>query len=994
MTHYHGFELIRENDITEVQTHARLFRHIKTGAQLLSLENDDENKVFGINFRTPPTDSTGLPHILEHGVLNGSRRFPVREPFVELVKGSLKTFVNAFTFPDKTGYPVASQNVQDFYNLIDVYMDAVLYPLITPQTLQQEGWHYELESLDGELNYKGVVFNEMKGAYSSPDGVMARYSQQLLFPDHVYGLDSGGDPVEIPNLTYEQFRQFHETFYHPSNAYIFIYGDDDPEERLRKMDGYLRDFDARPVDSSIPLGKRFNEPRRFTMPYDVGEASTEPSPEGRKHMLTVNWLLDEMVEPERSLAWSILVHILIGTPASPLRKALIDSGLGEDLAGVGLERDLREPYFSTGLKGVAKDDLDKVEALIFDTLAVLVEQGIDPGMLAASLNTVEFRLRENNTGSFPRGISLMIRATHAWIYDRDPITPLAFERPLNSLKARLEREPGYLESLIQGYLLDNPHRVTLILEPDATLNQRLEAEERAHLDEVRLGLSQEALSELVENTRLLKLRQETPDSPEALATIPVLTLEDLDPHVKTIPVEEFSFSGVRTLYHDLFTNGIIYLDLGLDLTQLPQELLPYVPLFGRALVEMGTEEEDFVRLSQRIGSQTGGIYTSSFTSSVRGSDRAETWLFLRGKSTTAQFGDLAAILKEILLTVRLDDQERFRQMVLEEKASLEAMLVPAGHQVVNSRLRARFNTADWVSEKLGGISYLFFIRQLAEAVEKDWSGVLAQLEKVRRSLVNRPGMLANVTLDADSWSRCESIFQDFLQEIPDHGTMDIPWEADELPPHEGLTIPAQVNYVGKGGNLYELGYPLDGSMVVIRNYLRTTWLWEKVRVQGGAYGGFCLFDTRSGVFTYISYRDPNLVKTLDVYDKTGEFLRNLDLSQEELTRTIIGAIGEMDAYMLPDAKGFISMSRILANETDEYRQSLRDQVLSTTVADFKALASYLDQLKAHGNVVVLGSQEAIKVANAGEQALPAGERPLLAGELQYPAGWLEIKKVL
>jgi presequence protease len=986
MTNYHGFELVRETGIGELRTHARLFKHIKTGAQLLSLENEDENKVFGINFRTPPTDSTGLPHILEHAVLCGSQRFPVREPFVELVKGSLKTFVNAFTFPDKTGYPVASQNVQDFYNLIDVYMDAVLYPLVTPQTLQQEGWHYELDSLEGELNFKGVVFNEMKGAYSSPDGVMGRYSQQLLFPDHIYGLDAGGDPTVIPDLTYEQFKQFHETYYHPSNAYIFFCGDDEPEERLRRMDAYLKDFEAKPVDAAIPLAERFKQPQRFTRPYDVGSEPAGSTQDGKKHMLTVSWLLEEMKDPERSLALSLLAHILIGTPASPLRKALIESGLGEDLAGVGLETDLREPFFSTGLKGVAKEDVDKVETLIFETLSALVEHGIDPGTVAASLNTIEFRLRENNTGSFPRGLLLMFRALHTWLYGGDPLAPLAFERPMESIKQRVrsgstqENEGRYFESLIQQYMLDNPHRLTLVLEPDAELNQRLETEERARLDKVRASLNPEQLARLVEDTRLLKLRQETPDSPEALATIPVLTLEDLDPQVRTIPVEESRIAGVRTLYHDLFTNGIIYLDLGLNLKQLPQELIPYVSLFGRALVEMGTEKEDFVRLSQRIGSQTGGIRATSFTTSVRGSDLAETWLFVRGKALTAQFGDLAAILRDILLTLRLDNRDRFRQMVLEEKASLESMLVPAGHQVVNSRLRARYNTADWVSEKMGGFSYLFFIRELAEAVERDWQGVLAQLETVRSLLVNRSGMLANITLDGESWKESRPTFEMLLNALPENGPGEQTWVADSLPPFEGFSIPAQVNYVGKGGNLYELGYPLDGSMLVIRNYLRTTWLWEKVRVQGGAYGGFCLFDLRSGVFAYISYRDPNLLSTLDVYDKTGDFLKKLDLSQEELTKTIIGAIGEMDAYLLPDAKGFVSMSRILAKETDEERQRLREQVLSTKVKDFRTLAGYLDGLKENGSVVVLGSADALKAANAGEEP--------------YLPGWLEIKKVL
>lgn len=986
---HHGFSLIQERSLPELRTRARLFRHDKTGAELLSLENEDENKVFGINFRTPPPDSTGVPHIMEHAVLGGSRRFPVREPFVELLKGSLKTFVNAFTFPDKTGYPVASQNVQDFYNLIDVYMDAVLYPLIPPRALQQEGWHYSLESLDAPLTYKGIVFNEMKGAYSSPDGVLGRYSQQSLFPGHVYGLDSGGDPQVIPDLTYEQFKSFHDTYYHPSNARIFFYGDDDPEMRLQLMDGYLKDFAYQKVESSIPRMERFQEPRRVTYPYSAGEDGA-----ASKHMLVVNWLLEESSDPEVALGLHILAHILIGTPASPLRKALIDSGLGEDLAGGGLEPDLREMIFSTGLKGLQAENTGKVESLIFDTLAELAHNGIDPGTVAASVNTLEFQLRENNTGSFPRGILLMIRALETWNYDGDPLTLLAFEQPLDALKMRLASSERLFENLLERYFLNNPHRTVLILEPDPELNAREEAAERLRLDQVRQGMSQEELAGLVESTRLLKLHQETPDSSEALATIPTLKLSDLEPRVKTVPCEDLELEGVRTLYHDLFTNGIVYMDLGLDLHQLPQDLLSYVPLFGRALVEMGTAEEDFVRLSQRIGRTTGGIRATAQTSAARGNPRGEAWLFVRGKCTPPQAGEMLAIFSDILLRLRLEatdeSRERFRQIVLEEKANQEARLVPAGHMVVNTRLRALLSEADWANEQMSGVSYLFFLWRLAERIEQDWAGVLSDLEHLRGSLLNRRGMLCNVTVDAASWQTLRPQVQDFLASLPVSEANRIGWKPAHNASYEGLTIPARVNYVGKGADLYAQGYQLDGSVMVIRNVLRTTWLWERVRVQGGAYGGLCMFDPRSGIFTYLSYRDPNLLPTLDIYDRTAQYLRELELSPEELVKSIIGAIGEMDAYQLPDAKGFTSMLRTLVGETDAERQLLRDQLLSTTLEDFRNFAEVLDAVRTSGKVVVLGSQTAI------EAALQKPEAALQRSEAAHDErdGWLEITKVL
>ncbi len=954
-----GFELLKEQYIVEMNTNALLLRHLKTGAELLSLENEDENKVFGITLRTPPADSTGLPHIMEHAVLCGSEKYPLKEPFVELLKGSLKTFLNAFTYPDKTCYPVASQNLQDFYNLVDVYVDAIFHPLIPPHILEQEGWHYELDAPDGQVTYKGVVFNEMRGAYSDPDNILSRFSRQSLFPDTPYGVDSGGDPEVIPELTYEQFKAFHEKYYHPSNARIFFYGDDDPEERLRRMDGYLRYFQVIQVDSGIPLQTPIDRERRLEIPFDPGEEAEDP-----KGMLVVNWMLPEVMDPQTALAFRILGHILLGSPAAPLRRALIESGLGEDLAGDGLEGELRQMTFSTGLKGIRPKDGKKVEALIHATLEELSSQGIDPETVAASLNTIEFRLRESNTGYFPRGLNYMLRALTTWLYDGDPCAPLAFEAPLAAIKARVESDEAYFESLIREHLLNNSHRTVVALQPDPGLRQRKDAAEKQRLAEIQRAKSPDELQEIIENTRRLKEIQETPDPPEALATIPSLSLEDLDKQNKLIPLVVSRMDGAWLLYHDLFTNGILYLDLGFDLHALPQELLPYVPLFGSALFEIGTGSQDYVRLSQRIGRYTGGIRPTSYVSMTEGREASAAWLFLRGKSTVEQASELLDILRDVLLTVKLDNQERFRQMVLEAKAEREAALVPGGHIAVNTRLRALFDEAGWVNEQLGGVSYLFFLRRLAQAVDQDWPSVLEKLERLKEILISKNEMILNVTLDQDNWNDFQPRLAGFLDALPAHKPSPHEWQPEEGVPFEGLAIPAQVNYVGKGDNLYRFGYQPHGSINVINRYLQTTWLWERVRVQGGAYGGFSVFDRRSGVFTYISYRDPNLLATLDIYDRTAEFLRGLELSREELTKSIIGAIGDMDAYQLPDAKGYTSMVRYLVGETDEARQRWREQILGTTSEHFRSFAQSLEALKDGGRVVVLGAQEALEAANA------------------------------
>jgi Zn-dependent M16 (insulinase) family peptidase len=963
----HGFTLEREQEIRELNTWVRLYRH-RTGALLLSAINSDENKVFGINFRTPPPDSTGIAHILEHAVLCGSRKYPVKEPFVELLKGSLKTFLNAFTYPDRTCYPVASQNTQDFYNLIDVYLDAVFHPRLTPQVLEQEGWHYELEAQSGPLSYKGVVFNEMKGAYSSPESVMYKQVQESLFPDTPYGLDSGGHPRHIPELSFAQFSEFHRRYYHPGNAFIFFSGDDDPQRRLSLLEEYLGEFFPGPGPAAIPPQAPFAKPRALTFAYAAGQEH-----EG-KSMATINWLLADGLDIETEMGLQILAHALIGTPASPLRKTLIDSGLGEDLIGGGMEGELRQLFFSTGLKGVKVGREDEVEGLVIAVLERLVRDGIDPGEIAAALNTVEFGLRENNTGSYPRGLILMLRSLTSWTYDRDPLAPLAFAAPLAAVKARATRGKEYFGGLIQQHLLGNPHRTTVVLRPDRGLGAREEAEEQEKLAGVLKGLDQGMRERLIADNHLLRQRQEAADSPEALATLPRLHLADMEPKIKTLPMDQDREGEVPVLYHELSTNGIVYLDLSFDLRRLPQDLLPYVPLFGRALLETGTSRASFVQLAQRIGARTGGIWPQLLVTTQRGHREAVARFMVRGKAMVDQGGEMLDILREVLLEAKLDDQHRLLKMALEEKAGEEAGLVPGGHGVVGLRLRAQFDEAAWALEQMEGVKYLFFLRQLAGQIENDWPQVRDRLLELRRRLLNRKSLLVNITLAGADRAQFSARLGQLLRELPEGEAGAGNWKARFRKNSEGLIIPAKVNYVGKAACLYDLGYEFNGSVGVISRFLRNTWLWDRVRVQGGAYGAFCSFDPFSGVFSYGSYRDPNLRQTLDNYDRSGQFLRELALSQEELERAIIGAIGEQDAHQLPDAKGYTSMVRHLTGVDDGFRQEIRNAVLGTSAARFRDFAQVLDQVREKGRVVVMGAREALEAGG--------------------PPGWLELTEVL
>jgi hypothetical protein len=735
---------------------------------------------------------------------------------------------------------------------------------------------------------------------------------------------------------------------------------------------YLKEFERQQIDSSIPLQPPFKEPKRIIRSFGTGSDESSEL----KGMLTINWLLSETADAETNLALRILNYILLGMPASPLRKALIDSGLGEDLAGVGLENELRQMYFSTGLKGIYIENGDRVEDLVLQTLNTLAREGIDPLTIEAALNTVEFRLRENNSRNYPQGLLIMLRALTTWLYDADPFALLAFEAPLAKVKSQLAADSSFFEGMIEKFFLKNSHRATLILQPDPTLLEKEEAEERERLAAARTAMSKENLQTVIDQTNELKRIQQAPDSPEALATIPMLKLSDLDKRNKTIPLTILEQRNTKVLFHDLATSSIVYLDVGFNLHAMKQHYLPFVPLFGRALLEMGTEQEDFVTLTQRIGRKTGGIHPQTFTSAVGGEERDASWLFLRGKSMLAQSLDLTTILRDVLLTAQFDNQERFRQMVMEEKARHEQRLVPEGHQVVNLRLRAHFSEADWVAEQMKGVSYLFFLRDLTRKVDEDWPSVLASLEHMRQTVVSRQNMIINATCDDKDWSEFNPHLDGFLEELPADDVQEFKWSPEEPAGFEGMIIPAQVNYVGKGANLYELGYRLHGSAHVISRYLRTAWLWDRVRVQGGAYGAFCLFNHLSGTLTFVSYRDPNLIKTIETFDETVEFLRSNDLTDDELTKSIIGTIGEIDRHLLPDAKGYTSMVRYLTDETEDKRQLLREHVLNTSVGEFRDFADVLEGVKQSGLVKVAGSASAIETVAAERQ------------------GWLEVFKLL
>jgi len=953
-----AFTLLEDRDIPEVASTAKYYRHNRTGAEVLSLINSDENKTFGVAFATPPSDSTGVAHILEHSVLCGSKNYPLRKPFIAMARGSLQTFMNAMTFPDKTVYPVASQNLQDFYNLVSLYIDAVFNPLLTEDTFLQEGWHFEAETPDATPIYKGVVFNEMKGAYSTPDRVLGDAIQNALLPDTIYAHSSGGDPRAIPDLTFEDFRDFHRRFYHPANARIVFYGDDDPAERLRLIDDALAAFDPEPAAGEIALQPKITTPVKVEETYPANP-DQGPARDGR---LTVSWLLDEMPDYDTSLAVAILVLVLAGTPASPMRRTLTESGLGEQMIGQN-HTPGRQPIITFGLRGIDPANAEKVEALVLSELERLAAEGLPDKAVEAAINTLEFQLRELNTGQLPRGLALAFSSFSRWLHGHDPIEPLAFAAPLARVKDQIASNPDFLPDLIRTELLDNPHRATVTLKADFGLAAQRAAEERDRLEMQWAQMDEAERKEIVRKTQDLKKLQAAPEDPAALATLPSLNLSDLPKADTPIPTEFLEVAGTETLYHDLPTNGIVYLDLGFNLDAVPDAHLPFLPLFTRALTQTGAGDDDFAGLIQRIGRTTGGVSARSQFLPRLGQADAAAHVFISGKATPDHTQDLIDLVADITGKVRLDDKERLRQMIREMKAGLENQLAPGGHQLAISRMQAGLNQTGALGEITGGVSQLFFLRDLEKRLDEDWDSIRQTLFDMRDAIFRQGGTIANVTAREKDWQALEPELAGLIGNLPDRSAVTFARSPLDLPAQEGLTFPAQVNYVAAGFNLSSVGYKPSGAANVAVQYLNTTHLWDKIRVEGGAYGGFCGYNGLSGNFSFGSYRDPSLLQTLETYEATPTFLRQ-PIDPANLVRPIIGVIGGIDTYRLPDAKGFAALTWHMTGQTEAWRQTRREEVLGTTAADFKILAAALEAAQKEARIVVLGSEEQIAAANA------------------------------
>ncbi len=955
-----AYELLAQSRIKELDSESFLLEHKKSGARLFLLSNSDNNKVFSIAFRTPPSDSTGVPHIMEHSVLCGSEKFPVKDPFVELVKGSLNTFLNAITYPDKTIYPVASTNDKDFQNLMDVYMDAVLHPNIyrEEKIFKQEGWHYELEDENAPLRYNGVVYNEMKGAFSSPESVLDRWTQNALFPDNCYGCESGGDPACIPDLTYEQFLHFHQTYYHPANSYIYLYGDMDMEERLNWLDeAYLSKYDRNDpqakVDSEIRRQEPFEEPKQEEITYPI----TDEESEEKASYLSISTVVGDRLDPVLFTAFEILEYALIDAPGAALKQALLDAGIGGDILG-GFADGILQPYFTVTAKNADADQKGEFLAVVKGTLRKLAEEGLDKKCLLAGINHYEFLDREADYGWAPKGLMYGLHAMESWLYGEDPLMLLRYEDTFAFLKKAADE--GYFEQIIRDWLLDNPFEVTVVVKPEKNKTAKEDAKVAEKLAAYKASLSAEEIKRLVEQTKELKAYQDAPSPKEDLEKIPMLCREDISPKAEENHWKESVTHGVMTVCHEYFTSGICYVKALFNTNRVPMEDLPYVGLLKFLMGYVDTEHYSYSDLSSEIYLQTGGIGFSTSTYADFERPGSFTGVFAASMKTLYEkLPDGFGLLAEILTGSKFTDEKRLGDVLKEIRSRSRMKLEGGSHQAAISRAMSYFSATSRFNDMTGGIGFYQFLEDTAKAYEKDPKALIAKLESVAAELFTVNNMLLSVTADEEGLKLLPDAMKVLVDALPAGSGRTYPFEFEKKNLNEGFKTSAQVNYVARCGNFREKGYEYTGVLQILRPILNYDYLWINLRVKGGAYGCMSGFG-RSGDGYFASYRDPNMKETNEVYDNVVGYLESFDADERDMTKYVIGTISELDTPLTPSAKGDRGLSAYLSHVSNEMLAKERAQILSAQPEDIRALAPIIKAVLEKESLCVIGSGEKVE----------------------------------
>lgn len=953
-----AYEVIKKDSIKDLGSEGWILRHKKSGARIALLSNDDENKVFTIGFKTPPADSTGVAHILEHSVLEGSKEFPVKDPFIELVKGSMNTFLNAMTYPDKTLYPVASCNDKDFANLMHVYLDAVFYPAIykEPRIFYQEGWHYEMEDVRDELKLNGVVYNEMKGAFSSSDDVLDREIVRGLFPDTVYANESGGDPDAIPDLTYEQFLAFHSRYYHPANSYIYLYGNMDMAERLIWMDEhYLSHFDKIDVDAQIGLQEPFAEPRETRKTYSI----TESEPMEHNTYLTCSIAAGDVLDREEYIAFQILDYALCSSQGAPLKQALLDAGIGEDVYS-DYDSGTRQPYFSIVAKGAEESQKEEFLRVIEETLEKLSKGGLDKKRLLAGLNYYEFKYREADFGIYPAGLMYGLQMMDSWLYDDEkPFIHIEAGDTYAALRKKVDSR--YFEELISEKLLNNPHRSVLVLAPERGLTARKDEELAKRLALYKESLPEIELEKIVEQTRQLRAFQEEPDRPEDLAKIPLLAREDIRRKVEPVILEERSVGDTKLIYHSIPTNGISYFRLLFDVTDISSELFPYIGILKAAIGLVDTENYSYQELFTQTDLLTGGIVpvTNLYPNAKDLTQRRITFE-VKGKAFDKNLQDAMALIEEMLIRSDYSDTKRLYEILAELKSRLQSSMMSAGHVVAGGRAVSYFSENAAIQEVLSGMDFYRLLEKICGDWEQEGKKTVGKLSELAKQIFCRENLMLDfISQDEAVYEQFRELAGGLKEKLPVKNAAGQPYRVETVRRNEGFLSSSQVQYVCRAGNFLKHGLPYTGALRILKGILGNDYLWNQVRVKGGAYGCMCSFG-KNGDAWFVSYRDPNLAKTIEAFEAAPGWVEQFADDERAMTQAVIGTISEMDTPMNPAAKGLRSLSIYLTNQTEEQLQRERDEVLDATAQDIRALAAYIRAFLEDDCLCVVGNEKKIE----------------------------------
>ena len=957
--HLNAYEVLKEEDLQDIHSKGWLLKHKKTGARVMLIENSDENKVFNIAFRTPPKNSTGVAHILEHSVLCGSREFPLKDPFVELVKGSLNTFLNAMTYPDKTCYPVASCNDRDFQNLMHVYLDAVFYPNIykKEEIFRQEGWNYHLEQKEGPLKYNGVVYNEMKGAFSSPDDVLEREIMNSLFPDTTYGCESGGDPVNIPDLSYEEFLDFHRQYYHPSNSFIYLYGNMDMEEKLEFIDShYLSAFDSLAIDSQIRDQEAFAQVKDIQKNYPVSEDEGEED----NTYLSYNMVVGEAADINLSLAFEVLDYALLSAPGAPLKQALLDAKIGKDIYG-SFEDGIKQTYFSIVAKGANLSQKEEFVKVIRDTLTKIMEEGIDKKAVTAGINYYEFRFREADFSSYPKGLMYGLDILSSWLYDdTKPFCEVQLLEGFEFLKKALEE--GYFEDLIRKYLLDNTHGAILSLVPEKGLAAKRDKELEEKLENYRKSLSDEELTRMVENTKALEAYQESEEDPEALTCIPMLSREDIKKEITGLTNEEHYVDDSLFLYHDVCTNGIGYADLLFEIHDFDVDTVHYLGLLKSVLGAVDTENYTYGELFNEVNARTGGIaYGIEVFDDAQDTDAFRAMFAVRGKALYPEMDFMFSMIREVLTTSKLDDTKRLYEIIARVRSRAQASLASAGHSTAVLRGDSYASPMAAFQDEMAGIGYYQFIEKLEKDFDSCKDEIVKNLRKVMEEVLRPENFCVSYTGERESLDVVKAQAAGIKKVLFNGQKPESVKQAPCIKKNEAFKTSGQVQYVAQNGNFRKKGLEYTGALEILKVILSYDYLWINLRVKGGAYGCMSGFK-RNGESFLVSYRDPHLKRTLEVYQGVPDYIRAFEADEREMTKYIIGTISNKDVPRTPQMQGSISKTAYFSNVTEDMLQKERNQILGAQKEDIQKLAALVEAVLSDDQICVVGSETAIEKA--------------------------------